>query len=167
MGMISNYLRVSQSELESYLEDSTKLEERVYSDDNHKDTCLIDIEKSWEGLFYILTGKSLAEEDEAKAPFAWILNAPQVIDEEQDMGYGPANYITAEQTKELSTAMNKMSIEQLKDRFDGDLMNEEGVYPVIWDEEDALEYLLEYFKLLKDFFKKAAAENQAVIQFID
>ena len=167
MGMIGNYLRVTKNELEEYLADSSKLEERVYDDENHNDKNLIDVDKSWEGLFFLLTGKSLATADEASPPLVWTLTPPNEIDSEQDMGYGPATYTTIEQTKEISSALNKISADELRAKYDGKLMMEMGIYPEGWDNNESLEYLIENFNSIKDFYNRAAVDNQAVIIFIN
>ena len=167
MGMIGNYLRVSRSELEEYLNDSSKLEDRVYNEESQNDKNLIDVDKSWEGLFFLLTGASVENLDEAKEPLCWTLNTSQIIDPDQDLGYGPASYTTIEQTKEVSVALNKLTTDELRNRYDGNLMMKLGIYPEIWDEIESLEYLIENFKALKEFYNKAAVENQAVIIFVN
>ena len=45
MSMIGNLLRVSNAELESYLENSSLLENRIYENDD-EDSNLIDIDKA-------------------------------------------------------------------------------------------------------------------------
>ena len=109
MGMIGNYLRISNEELKEYIHDSSKLEERVYNEENQNDPSLIDVDKSWEGVFFLLTGKALATAEGAEIPFRWILYPPNELDPNQDMGYGPATYTNSDQTKEISIALNKPS----------------------------------------------------------
>lgn len=167
MGMVGNYLRVSNEELEKYLADSSLLEDRVYEDDIDNDKYLIYVDKSWEGLFFLLTGKSLATSDEASTPLQWTLTAPQFIDPDQDMGYGPAVYTTIEQTKEVHNALNKITVDELRNKFDGKLMMKLEIYPGGWDDDESLEYLIENFNSVKDFYSKAAADNQAVIIFLN
>lgn len=167
MGMIGNYLRVTKEELENYLADSTLLENRVYDAENQNDNNLIDIDKAWEGLFFILTDKSVATAEEASAPLKWILTTQQEIDSDQDMGYGPATYTTIEQTNELANALNEISVDELRNKYNGKLMMEMGIYPNIWDNNESLEYLIENFSTLKNFYNKASTENQAVVFFIN
>ena len=45
-------------------------------------------------------------------------------------------------------------------------MNEEGVYPEFWEDPEALNYLIQEFRKLKEFLQLAVAENQAVITFL-
>ncbi len=165
--MIGNYLRVSKDELEKYLNDSNELENRIYDDENHNDKSLIGVDKSWEALFFLLTGKSIANAAEASPPLAWVLTPLQEIDPDQDLGYGPATYATIEETKKISTAMNEISTEDFKKRYDGKRMMELGIYPEAWDEDESLDYLVENFISLKDFYYNAATNNQAAIVFIN
>lgn len=92
--MIGSLFRVTTEDLEMILNNSSLLEEKVYdSADKYKDD-ILEIDKSWEAIFYLLTGHPVAEMEEAKAPLSWVLFSGQVVDEAQDMGYGPAQYLT-------------------------------------------------------------------------
>ena len=167
MGMVANYLRVSQAELEAYIQDSRKLENRVYREDDPEDPKLIDLDKAWEGLFFLLTGAALSTVEHAKEPLSLILNTTLEIDPEQDMGYGPAMYNTIEQVIAISAALDKTTTDDLYNRYDGKKMTALGVYPGNWDEEDATEYLIENFDKLKGFYNNAVSEGEAVIFFIN
>jgi Domain of unknown function (DUF1877) len=167
MGMIGNYLRVSEEELKEFLNDSSKLDERVFNESDEADPNLIDIDKAWDGIFYLLTGKTLDTYSEATLPLLWISFPPNEIDPDLDMGYGPACYTTPEQTKELSAVLNTITIEEFKSRYNGKLMMELDIYPQVWENEEGLDYLVEYFTELKTFYKTAVENNQAVIVFIN
>lgn len=167
MGMIAKYLRVSQAELETYSKDSSKLEDRIYREDNAEDPNLINLDKAWEGIFFLLTGAGLSNIEDAKEPLSLLLNTALEIDPEQDMGYGPAMYNTISQVKEISAALNIITTDDLYTRYDAEKMTALGVYPEIWDEEDAVEYLIEKFDMLKAFYNDAVSEQHAVIFFIN
>ena len=53
MSMIGNLLRVSNAELESYLENSSLLENRIYENDD-EDSNLIDIDKAWNAILFFI-----------------------------------------------------------------------------------------------------------------
>lgn len=167
MGMVANMLRVSGEELEEYINNSSLLEDRIYSDDAPEDPKLLDIDKSWEGIFYMLTGKGIADIENMDSPLAGILFSEKVIDEDQDMGYGPANYIDAAEVKMLHKALQDISAEEFRKRYQPEVMNDRGIYPTGWaaGEEDAA-YLVDHFVRMKDFYEKAANENNCVINFI-
>ena len=87
MSMIGNFLRVTKTQLEDYLKDSTLLETRIYDEESDdEDPNLVDIDKSWEGILFLLTGQNLETIDH---PLAKVLFSGQIIDEDQDLGYGP------------------------------------------------------------------------------
>lgn len=167
MGMIGNLFRVTTKDLDEILNDSSILENKVYSEESSNANDLLDIDKSWEAIFYLLTGYPVAEIDNVNTPLSWILFSGQVIDEEQNMGYGPAQYITSEQVKQLNIELKKFTRKYLQQKYDGKKMNEAGIYPQIWDEEESLEYALDNFELLKEFYQTAERENKAVITFIN
>ena len=107
MSMIGNLLRVSSGELEAYLKDSSLLEARLDAAlDNDDDPNLVDIEKSWDGINFLLTGSGIGDTDH---PMEKVLFSMQYIDEQQDLGYGPGNYVTAAQVKELHEALSKLT----------------------------------------------------------
>ena len=59
MSMIGNLLRVTKTELEEYLKDSSLLEDKIYDVETENEN-LVDIDKSWDGIIFLLTGQSLA-----------------------------------------------------------------------------------------------------------
>jgi hypothetical protein len=165
MSMIGNLLQITPSKLEEILIDSSVLEDIFYTDESDN---LIDIEKAWEGIFYLLTGFGTDEMHEAKPPFSWVLFSLQLVDEDQDMGYGPAHFLTEEQVKEVSLALTSINIAHLKSRFNSKVMMEKGIYPEIWGEgEAAFDYLYENFEKLKNFYKSASSKGNAVITFLN
>lgn len=166
MSMIGNLFRVTAKDLEEILNNSSILESKIYSEDSSTVNDLLDIDKSWEAIFYLLTGHPVAEIEDAKPPLSWTLFSGQVIDEDQDLGYGPAQYITNEQVKQLNIELSKITRENLQQKYNGKKMNEAGVYPQAWDEPESLEYTLDNFELLKEFYQTAEKENKAVITFI-
>ncbi len=165
--MIGNLYRVSEKDLEEILKDSSILESKVYADEGENLEDLLDLDKSWEAIFYLLTGCSIAEIEDAQAPLSWSLFSGQIVDEEQDMGYGPAHYLRVDQVKQLDAELDKISIDELKGKYNGQEMNEAGIYPEVWDREESLDYVTDYFEQLKEFYKIASEENKAVITFLN
>ena len=157
------FLRVSKDELKEYIENSELLEERVFSEDIDEDDNLLDLQKSWDGIAFLLTGKGATE---ASGELSNIMFSDKLIDEEQDMGYGPACYVESDEVKNLNNIISKISIEELKEKFDPNKMNQLELYPGDWDREEELEYLIENFKELQAFYQKATNENQAIIMML-
>jgi len=162
MGMIANLLRVTTAELETYLLDSSLLEGRIYSEEAAEDQNLIDVDKAWDGIIFLLTGQNIQNADH---PLVQVLFSGQLIDEEQDLGYGPGHYLTSDQVKDLNEKISKITTEDLKQKYNSKQMNELDVYP-IWD-EDSFDYLDENFKLLQQTYAEAANKEQAIITFLN
>jgi hypothetical protein len=164
MSMIGNLLRVTNDELETYLKDSSLLEDRIYNQDI-EDASLIEIDKAWEGILFLLTGQSLAEADH---PLAAVLFSGQIIDENQDLGYGPAQYNTPEQVSKLNELISLLTVKELRQKFDPNMMTAEGIYPEIWDEgEEAFVYLIENFICVQQVYAEAVSKGESIITFIN
>lgn len=165
MSMIANLLRVTKAELEEYLNDSSLLENRIYNEESdEEDPNLVDIDQSWDGIVFLLTGKSFENNSH---PLAKILFSEQFIDEEQDLGYGPGQYVTAEQVKEIHEKISMISVDELKKRFDPKVMKDQGVFPDVWDNPDTFSYLTDYFETVKEVYALAAKNDEAVITFLN
>lgn len=167
MSMIGNLYRVSTKDLKEILHDSSLLENMIYSENGSSITDLLDVDKSWEAIFYLLTGHPVAEIEDTKPPLSWTLFSGQLVDEGQDMGYGPAHYITAEQVKQLNRELDKITSDDLRQKYDGKKMNDAGIYPEVWDEPESLDYVLDNFEQVKEFYRMAEKENKGVITFIN
>lgn len=163
MSMIGNLLRVTKAELDEYLNNSSLLEDRIYNDEA-ADAALTDIDKPWEGIIFLLTGQGLAEADH---PLVAVLFSGQFIDSEQNLGYGPAHYVTPEQVAELNSQIARITEADLRRRFIPAKMKELGVYPEIWDEGiQAFAYLMEYFAIVRQVYSEAAKKHEAMITFV-
>lgn len=163
MSMIFNILRVTENELESYLKNSSLLEERLDKIEEG-DTRLVDIDQSWEGILFLLTGQNLEQLDH---PLGKALFSNQVIDQQQDLGYGPGHYLAPDQVKELNDKLAAISTDNFRKGFDAGKMSEIGVHPNIWTHESALDYLSEYFESIQEAFALASKNDEAIITFLN
>jgi len=168
MSMIANLLRVSDNELKSFLIDSALLEKRVYPDEiNNDDKSCIDLDKSWDGIFYCLTGFGTSSIDKVAQPKSWIILGDHIVDENQDLGYGFATYATPEEVKAINLFLQNITETNFTSGFNPQKMLDSELYPQIWDDDDAIDYLIEYFNVMKDFYKSAADKDEAVITFFN
>ena len=164
MGMIMYLLRISKQELESYIDKPDLfLENRV------DDAYSMDIDKAWGGILYLLTGKAFASgslEDEVDS-LNRIFFSAQFFDEDMDVGYGPAHYLTPERVAGIHRKIVSLTEADLKARYDTEAMNEEEeLYPSLdWNEED-FEYLYFHFQALQSFFATAASRGEAIVTFL-
>ena len=165
MGMIMYLLRISKQELESYIDKPDLfLENRV------DDAYSMDIDKAWGGILYLLTGKAFASgspEDEVDN-LNRIFFSAQFFDEDMDVGYGPAHYLTPEQVAGIHRKIASLTEADLKARYDTEAMNEEEeLYPSLeWNEED-FDYLYFHFQALQSFFATAASRGEAIVTFLN
>ncbi|AWH86907.1 DUF1877 domain-containing protein [Flavobacterium album] len=162
--MIANLLRVSGEELEEILKDSSKINQKledIYEQEEIDRNVIRDLDKSWEGLLFVLTGQALNDSDH---PLSAVLFSGQIVDEDQDLGYGPGHYLTPEQVRELNEMLAAVTADDLKKRYDPKAMA--GIYPDIWEDNSGLEYVLHYFNVLKEIYAGAAQNNEAVITFL-
>jgi len=166
MGMIMNLLRVSEAALEQYRQDSSLLGKRIFEDTlqaGNAEGQLYDIDKSWDGILFLLTGNNSSGQDHR---LSRIFFSGQLIDPDQDLGYGPAHYHTPEQVRHFHEAIQHLSPQALGERFDAARMQEIGVYPNVWTHDDTKDYLTEYYETVQEAFSSAAQHNQALIIFI-
>ena len=161
MGMICTLVRVTATQLEAYQKDSSLLADRIHTDTD--DPFRYDIDKSWDGIIYLLTGSNSSDTTQYLSK---IIFSGQFIDEEQNLGTGPAHYLSPEQVKDIHKQIKEIIPDSLKKKFDAAAMKELGVYPNVWDHEDAADYLVEYFETIQEVYALAAAHNEAIISFI-
>lgn len=169
MGMIGNLLRVSEAELKSYIEDSSLLEDRIYKDydENDIDDALIDLDKSWDAIAFLLGDTS---DEYLDQPLAKAIFGSHTLDENQDLGYGPARFVTTDEVKEIHNLLTQLSNEELRKRFNPQVFEEEEIYPTFWtqeNEEEIWEYLSGNINLIRELYSVAAKNNGAVITFIN
>jgi len=167
MSMIGKFFQVTDNELEEYLANSLLFEKRIDAEDSDEGSNVCDIDKSWDALSFLLTGFGPSELKKAEAPLSWVIFGAQILDENQDLGYGPAGYLTSDQVSDLNNALNRIPISQLKENYDPAKMNELGIYPNFWENnEDEIDYLINHFIKLKEFYKISSLNGQAVITYL-
>jgi hypothetical protein len=159
MSMIGNLLALPQAELDALhaggIPVSTYLYETRVDD-------IVSLDKAWNGMHFMLTGQMWG----GSGPLANVILGGVPIGEE-DVGYGPARSLSAEQANEVAQALDGISAADFRARFDAAALSEAEVYPQIWDEgDDALDYVADYFEEARHFYKSAAEQGHAVIQFI-
>lgn len=167
MGMIGNVIRISQDELNDFLDNSETLENKIYADESYEAEWFLDLDKSWDGINYILTGEIIGGLENEPNKLQRALFSFQLIDEGQDLGYGPAQYLNPNQVKETYSELEKITDNILKNKINGSEMNEIGIYPEIWTESESHEFLIDSFNEFKEFYKKASENNQAIVTYLN
>jgi hypothetical protein len=114
----------------------------------------LEIDKSWHGLHFLLTGTAW----EGQAPLDFIVRGGDALD--LDPGYGPVRYFDPAALKLIARAIHSLDERALKSRYDATRMQKLDIYPQIWLREDnADDYLLENWSLLRSFIENGSAEG--------
>jgi hypothetical protein len=164
MGMIANLLRVTAAELEAYKDNSVLLQDRIYRDEAPDDPAMVDIDKAWDGIVYLLTGQNSSASGH---PLARIIFSGRLVDANQDLGYGPAHYLNPEEVVAIHRQIATISVNELAEKFNAEEMKIIGVYPNAWDHDDIVDYLTEYFETVQEVYALAAERGEAIITFIN
>lgn len=126
------------------------------------DSRVLDIDKAWHGIHYLLTGSGEPTRDIGSLA---IFGGREVGN---DLGYGPARLLSPAEVKEVARVLKELSLEKLSSRYDPKKMEKLQIYPDIWvrDGKDAFDYLAEYYRKLSVFYEKAAASGSAMLLVI-
>ena len=167
MSMIGQFIGVTAKELDDYLSDSALLEARLDAALDAADPAFFDVDKAWDTISYLLTGYSQQQLINAHPPLSWTIFGDKTIDSEQDLGYGPAWYLTCDQVKEVNNALINIFVKDIKINYDAQKMNELNIYPGHWDNsEDSKNWADRFFEDLKAFYANAAKSELAIISYI-
>ncbi len=134
-------------------------------DDADEPEYALDVDKAWHGIHFLLTGDPW----EGSPPLMNAVLGGETLGDE-DLGYGPARFLTPEEVTELAEALEGWSREKLAARYDPAAMEAAEIYPTgIWEDEgpEALDYVLSYYDELLEFYRQAAARGDAVILYIN
>jgi hypothetical protein len=85
------------------------------------------------------------------------------------VGYGPPVYLSALEVKEANTALQTISEDDFKAKFNVSAMQKNDIYLIPDDDKDAsdfLEYCLDNFIILQEFFAKAAQDDKYIIFYM-
>jgi len=107
-----------------------------------------DLDKSWHGIHYLLTGTA----DESGTPLEFLVAGGTSVGDE-DVGYGPPRVFTSAETRAIAAALAAVTDEDLRSKFAPEAMMRAEIYPEIWDrdpnDDDTLGYLMEYVAILR------------------
>jgi hypothetical protein len=170
MSMIGNFRLVRPEALEELFADPESIEALLFEDppedeDGEDPGGSLDIDKSWHGLHFLLTGTAW----EGHPPLNFIVAGGRQIGD-VDLGYGPARGFSNGELRTLAAALRPIDEASLRTRFDPKAMAELEIYPDVWDrspeEDDTLGYLMEHWSLLRAFITKGAADGFAMLVFL-
>lgn len=159
MGMIANYQSVTDMELEEItcLDDVEELQE-------NEDAEICDIDKMWDALHFLLTGKAASEPIEDDLISEAILGQFSISEEDmEDFITG----ISSERVQEIANALQEIDFDTYMDKFDIHIFAQNEIYPDIWEYEDEEAMLRDdlksSFEVLKEFYEQMAEQESAVL----
>lgn len=162
MGMYGSVIALTAADYERVCRDPDVLGEFTNFENPQAACC--DLQKAWHGLHFLLTG----EADPTELPLGFIVGGGVPV-EGNDSEYGSTRWVTPENVRSINEILLPMSDDDLWAHFNPEVMNEKGVYPVIWDEEEAdlrEEYTM-YFQDIKKFVAEAAASGMGLVVMIE
>ena len=162
MSMIGYFLIVNAEQIDELVRDPTSAAsfvEAAVDDQDELGADFLDIDKAWHGIHFLLTG-SVWEGD---PPLRWAVFAPTQLGE--DVGYGPARLLTADQVVEVRKALAPITGDHLKKKCNWTLMNDSEIYPQGWRAGDE-DYIAENFAQLKKLYESAARRRMGVVQWV-
>lgn len=130
----------------------------------------LDLGETWPGLHFVLTGELPISRPEAlKAGLSWEEDSLENVllgGEEVPHGanWGPARYLEPEKVARLAQKLSTISVEQFRERYDAEYLEEEGIPPGDWNDlPRVLDELSEHFRQLVSFYQRAAAARDGLL----
>ena len=164
MGMVLSIVQFSATKLEEYIDNPQKFEDDLGSLEKNKNDMPVYLDKSWEAVHFILTGNKIGN---GEPPLSLAVYGEQFFDEKQDLGMGPASYLSSDQVKEINSILDGLDESFLKERYNPEKMDQIGIYPQFWRQGPTLiDYVSDNFKKLKRFYKDAALKGNAVASYL-
>ena len=164
MGIIANYQYLSDAnlqELKSFYAEEDDIFEEV-EDWNDEAEILLDIDKMWDALHFVLTGVSCSEPIENNALSEAVVGVFSIDGIEEYI-----SYIEKSRIKDIVFALDNFDIEKALETFSMEECKEAELYPDIWDYEEETdeikEEIMDYFQNMKDFYKQVLEEDGNVL----
>lgn len=165
MGMIANYQLITDEQLKT-LKENENDEDELYDlveEWNEDADLLLDIDKMWEVLHFVFTGKAVSEELE-KDIFGMAVLGEEVLDTEDFIAYTDKVKI-----QEICEALEAFDFESAMANFSMQKCKEANLYPNIWDPDDEEELadlkeeLTDYYENMKSFYGRIAERKGNVL----
>lgn len=164
MGIIANYQYLSDTnlqELKSFYAEEGDIFEEV-EDWNDEAEILLDIDKMWDALHFVLTGVSCSEPIENNALSEAVVGVFSIDGIEEYI-----SYIEKSRIKDIVFALDNFDIEKALEIFSMEECEEAELYPNIWgyeeETEEIKEEIMDYFQDMKDFYKQVLEEDGNVL----
>lgn len=153
MGMIANYYYISDEDLEnlkSFDTGDTIFENLENEDENTK--ILLDIDKMWDVLHFILTGLTIFEESAPNPLREAVIGSTQLEIVEEFIAYTDKSRIA-----DILSALERFNLDKALKNFSMAACKEANLYPNIWDydeeADDIKDDIRNYFQDMKEFYQ--------------
>jgi len=164
MGMIANYQYLPDNELEQIKGLSNQEDDLLDFAEDSADThdILIDIDKMWDALLFVLTGFSSSEFLDDNPLREAVLGVTPLEDVSEYIAYTEKSRIAA-----ISQALESFDIDRAMADFSMEACKKADLYPNIWDyleeEEEIKDEIRISFVNMKEFYKKILELNGNVL----
>ena len=155
MGMIANYQYLSDNELSQIKRYSCQEEDLldIVDDDPEGNDTLIDIDKMWDALLFIMTGFSSSEFMDDDPLREAVLGVTPLENVSEYIAYTEHSKIA-----EIVQALENFDMDRALADFSMEACKKADLYPDIWDyldeEEEIKDDIRTCFVKMKDFYKK-------------
>jgi hypothetical protein len=120
----------------------------------------LDIGKDWHGIHTILTGKFYG----GKKPLCNVILGGKEIGNKDEFGYGCPTYLTPKEVATVSNALNKISLEDFKKRYDPRTASEPKIYH--FQLVKIIDDCAYFFEKVKAYYNDAANRKNGMIKYI-
>ncbi|WP_236725166.1 YfbM family protein [Amycolatopsis orientalis] len=151
--MCGAYLRVTSGELRELSEKPELYWEYAEKADGTERA--VDVDKAWHALWF-LGGRAGFEVD-------FVLGGTLLGEADSD---GPPRHFTADEVRTISAELSRTGFDRLSQGVELSDFEAEGIYPSIWDNPDALDYVRGNYNSLVTFFAGAAKAGEPVVTII-
>ena len=164
MGLIANYSCLSDANLKELKSMGSEEEEILESVEewNDDDGLLLDIDKMWDVLHFVLTGVGTDHKDDNN-PLSQAVLGITAVEELSDY----LAYTKPDKLADIVAALERFDMEEALESFDMAACKEAELYPNIWDydeeEEEIKDELLHDFEQMKRFYKQVLDANGHVL----
>lgn len=164
MGMIANYQYLPDNELEQIKALSNQEDELLHFAEDFADThdILLDIDKMWDALLFVMTGFSSTEFLDNNPLREAVLGVTPLEDVSEYIAYTEKTRIAA-----ISQALEEFDMDKALKDFSMETCKKADLYPNIWDyleeEEEIKDDIRISFENMKKFYKKILELNGNVL----
>lgn len=155
MGIIASYKYLSDknlNELKNFYTANGGTTPDIEENNNDLEI-LLDLDKMWDALHFVLTGVSGREPIKDNRFSEAILGISPIEEVDEFIAYTEKSRI-----KDIVLALDNFDIEKTMESFSMEKCKKANIYPNIWDyeeeSEEIEEELMDYFQNMKDFYKK-------------